>query len=88
MSRRRHTTPPDRADCSIWPTVAWPALASGQQKIFRAREEAVRRYCRRENLRAIEAATGVCASSIRRLYQRCLEPHTDGRIQGLRALSH
>ena len=48
MSGRRRQTAADRADLATWPTVAWPALAKEQQKIFRAREEAVRLYCRRE----------------------------------------
>lgn len=76
----------DRADPALWPTVAWPTLPREQQEIFRAREEAVRRYCRREPLRAIEMATGVKFTAVRRLYERCLETHADGRPQGLRAL--
>lgn len=86
MSGRRRVITADRADCSAWPTVAWPALPTEQQKIFRAREDAVRRYCRREPLRAIEAVTGIPYSSVRRLYERCLQIHADGRLQGLRAL--
>ena len=86
MSGRRRQSAADRADLATWPTVAWPALAKEQQKVFRAREEAVRLYCQREPLRAIEAATGIPIGSIGRLYKRCLEPHADGRVQGLRAL--
>lgn len=86
MSKQPSATAADRADPSAWPTVAWPALSSTQQTIFRAREEAVRRYCRREPLRDIEAATGVPLNSVRRLYERCLQPHPDGRAQGFRAL--
>lgn len=85
MSSRRSTIT-DRADCSTWPSVAWTALPSEQQSIFRAREEAVRRYCQRESLRAIEEVTGVPYNSIRRLYDRCLQTHADGRLQGFRAL--
>ena len=76
----------DRADPALWPIVAWPTLSVAQQEIFRAREEAVRRYCRREPLRAIEAATGVNFGTVRRLYERCLQTHADGRLQGFRAL--
>lgn len=86
MSSRRRKAAADRADLATWPTLAWPALPSEQQRIFRAREEAVRLYCRREPLRAIEAATGISIGSVRRFYNRCLEPHADGRVQGLRAL--
>ena len=86
MRRRRRAAATDRADPATWPTVAWPILPKEQQEIFRAREDAVQRYCRREPLRAIEAATGVPMSSVRRFYERCLELHADGRVQGLRAL--
>lgn len=86
MTRRRSAAVTDRADPALWPTVAWPTLSGDQQKIFRAREEAVRLYCQRASLRAIEAATGVPFSSVRRLYERCLQTHADGRLQGLRAL--
>lgn len=86
MISRRSAAATDRADPTLWPTVAGPALSGEQQKIFRAREEAVRLYCRRISLRSIEAATGVPFSSVCRLYERCLQPHADGRVQGLRAL--
>jgi len=86
MSSRRRQTTTDRADPATWPAVAWPALPEEQQKIFRARAEAVRLYCGREPLRAIEAATGIPVSSVRRFYERCLAPHADGRVQGWRAL--
>lgn len=86
MTRLRRVIAADRADCSTWPSVAWTALPTAQQQIFRAREDAVQRYCRREPLRAIEAATGITYSSVRRLYERCLQIHADGRLQGWRAL--
>lgn len=86
MRNRQSASAPDRADPSAWPTVAWPALPIEQQEIFRSREEAVRRYCRREPLRAIASTTGVTFNSVRRLYERCLQTHADGRIQGFRAL--
>lgn len=86
MNKRPSVSASDRADPSAWPTVAWSVLPIEQQEIFRAREDAVRRYCRREPLRAIAAATGVPFNSVRRLYERCLQTHTDGRAQGFRAL--
>lgn len=86
MSKSQGTAGTDRADPSEWPTVAWPMLTDRQRGLFRGREEAVRRYCRREPLRVIAAATGVPFNSIRRLYERCLQAHVDGRIQGFRAL--
>lgn len=76
----------DRADPRAWPTVAWPTLPIEQQQVYRAREDAVRRYCRRESLRSIADATGVPFNSVRRLYERCLQTHADGRAQGFRAL--
>jgi transposase InsO family protein len=86
MTGRRSAATTDRADPTSWPTVAWPTLSRDQQRIFRAREEAVRLYCRRVPLRTIETATGVSFSTVRRLYERCLQTHADGRLQGLRAL--
>jgi putative transposase len=81
---KRNST--DRADCTTWPTVAWSALPKEQRDTFLAREDAVRRYCHRESLRTIETLTGVKYSSIRRLYERCIQIHEDGRVQGMRAL--
>lgn len=86
MKKRTGPSAPDRADTSAWPTVVWPALPVAQQAIFRAREDAVCRYCRREHLLEIQKATGVSYSTVRRYYERCLEPHADGRLQGFRAL--
>ena len=81
MTAERRAAATDRADPALW-----PALAAAQKEIYRAREDAVRRYCRRESLRAIEVATGVNFGTVRRLYKRCIEPHADGRLQGFRAL--
>lgn len=86
MTTRRSDGATDRADPTLWPTVAWARAHRRATKIFRTREEATLRYCRRETLRSIEAATGVPFSAMRRLYERCLQPHADGRLQGLRAL--
>ena len=86
MSKSHGTANADRADPSEWPTVAWSMLTDGERDVFRAREEAVRRYCRREPLRVIATGTGVPFNSIRRLYERCLQTHADGRLQGFRAL--
>ncbi len=77
MSKSPNAVGTDRADPSEWPTLAWPMLTDSQRELLRAREEAVRRYCRREPLRAIAAATGVPFNSIRRLYERCLQTHAD-----------
>jgi hypothetical protein len=64
-------------------------VTSRQRELFRAREEAVRRYCRREPRRVIAAATSVPFNSICRLvtsYERCLQTHADRRMQSFRVL--
>ena len=62
------------------------ALAEDRRAVFEQRERAVYAYLRNEHLADIERSTGVNRASLTRLIGRCLAPHDDGRIQGLRAL--
>ena len=73
-------------DPTTWPGVDVSALSKERRATFEQRERAIYAYLRGDHLAAIEHRFGVNRSSLTRLLTRCLAPHTDGRIQGLRAL--
>ena len=83
---RRSEVPPALIDPTTWPGVDVSALSEERRVVFEQRERAVYAYLRGDHLAAIERGFGVNRSSLTRLLTRCLTPHTDGRIQGLRAL--
>ena len=82
----RSEVPPALVDPTTWPGVDVSALSEERRAVFEQRERAVYAYLRGDHLAAIERGFGVNRSSLTRLLERCLTPHTDGRIQGLRAL--
>ena len=83
---RRSEVPEALADPTTWPGVDVSALTDERRTVFEQRERAVYAYLRNEHLANIERNTGVNRASLTRLIGRCLTPHPDGRIQGLRAL--
>lgn len=83
---RRGDIPEALADPCLWPTVDVTALTGERQDIYQRREQAVCAYLRGETRADIEQRFGVSRASLARLVARCLSPHQDGRIQGLRAL--
>ena len=83
---RRGDIPEALSDPSLWPTVDATALTGERLDIYQRREQAVYDYLRGESRIEIEQRFGVNRTSLTRLVERCLSPHQDGRIQGLRAL--
>ena len=83
---RRSDIPEALADPSIWPTVDVTALTAQRRDIYQRREQAICAYLRGEARIDIEQRLGVSRAALARLVGRCLSPHQDGRIQGLRAL--
>lgn len=83
---RRSDLPAALLDPTTWPTVDASALTGDRRDIYLRREQAVSAYLRGESRIDIEHRFGVNRASLTRLVGRCLSPHQDGRIQGLRAL--
>ena len=83
---RRSELPEPPADPATWPGVDASALDAGRRADDLRREQAVRAWLAGSSLAEIEKSLGVDRGTLRRLIERCLMPHTDGRIQGLRAL--
>ena len=82
----RSEVPPALIDPTTWPGVDVSALPDERRAVFEQRERAIYAYLRGDHLAAIERSFSVNRSSLTRLLTRCLAPHDDGRIQGLRAL--
>jgi putative transposase len=83
---RRGDVPEALADPASWPAVDISALDHERRDVYERREQAVSAYLRGESRIDIERLFGVNRASLTRLVGRCLSPHQDGRIQGLRAL--
>jgi putative transposase len=83
---RRSEVPELLADPSTWPGVDVSALAPERLEIYQRRELAVCAYLRGEPVADVEHHFGVDHASLARFLARCLTPHRDGRILGLRAL--
>ena len=83
---RRGDIPAALADPTSWPGVDASALSGERRDTYLRREQAVSAYMRGESRIDIEDRFGVNRASLTRLVGRCLSPHQDGRIQGLRAL--
>ena len=83
---RRSEVPEPLADPAMWPGVDASALDPERRAVYLRREQAVRAWLAGASLTGIEKDLGVDRGTLRRLVERCLMPHTDGRIQGLRAL--
>lgn len=84
MTRRRNTLSP--ADVAAWADFDAAALAPQAQDVFTRRRLAVELYAAGTALTEIEAQTGVDRRQLYRFFERCTQPHEDGRPFGLRAL--
>lgn len=84
----RSSIPEELRDLSVWPTVDQTGLSSDARQLYLARESAIRSFVDQPDItiREICNLSGVSASSLYRLFHRCLERHLDGRIYGFRAL--
>ena len=83
---RRNEIPESLLDPAMWPGVDPSALDTQRRATYQLRENAVHAYLRGAPLAQIERDFGVNRGTLQRLIERCLTPHADGRIQGLRAL--
>jgi transposase InsO family protein len=83
---RRNEIPESLIDPAIWPGVDRSALDAERAATYQLRENAVYAYLLGTPLAQIERDFGVNRGTLQRLIERCLTPHADGRIQGLRAL--
>jgi putative transposase len=83
---RRSEVPEALADPRTWPGVDVAALSDERRDNFERRERAIYAYLGGSSLASVERETGIHRASVMRLVARCLAPHADGRIQGLRAL--
>ncbi len=83
---RRNEIPESLSDPTMWPGVDPSALDAERRATYQLRENAVHAYLRGTPLAQIERDFGVNRGTLQRLIERCLTPHADGRIQGLRAL--
>jgi len=83
---RRSEIPAALSDPGTWPGVDLNALSQDRRSVFEQRERAIYAYLRGDQLADVERTFGVRRSSLTRLLARCLSPHPDGRIYGLRAL--
>ena len=83
---RRSEVPELLADPATWPGVDASALDAKWRAVYLRREEAVRAWLAGTPLAEVEQRLRVDRGTLHRLVERCLMPHADGRIQGLRAL--
>ncbi len=83
---RRNEIPGALNDPSTWPGVDPSALDADRRAIYQQRERAVIAYLMGTPLVDIERNFRVDRRTLTRLIERCLTPHADGRIHGLRAL--
>lgn len=83
---RRNEIPESLNDPSTWPGVDPSALDTERRATYLRREQAVHAYLSGTPLAEIERNCRVNRGTLQRLVERCLMPHADGRIQGLRAL--
>lgn len=88
LSFDRSSIPDELRDLSLWPAVDPTALSAEARKGYLAREKAVRGFVEAPDATIFDIckASGIGASSLYRLFQRCCEKHPDGRIYGFRAL--
>lgn len=83
---RRTEIPEALADPATWPGVDASAIDTERRDIYLRRQAAVCAYLQGRPLAEIEGAFQINRGTLQRLIERCLTPHPDGRIQGLRAL--
>jgi len=72
-------------DVSGWPDILLSTQPETDKVRIKARIDGLRYYIAGEKLSKIKAETGLCKKTLRRLLQRCLKVHADGRIWGFRA---
>ncbi len=83
----RDSIPMDLRDLRAWPIADEESLSEDNKRVYIAREEAIRLFVETDMpVRRICESTKVSTSTLYRLFQRCCDTHSDGRIFGFRAL--
>lgn len=75
-----------RRDINNWPHVDADALPKDERTAFLRRKKALTGLLSEASYEEIEKETGLCASDVRRLLSKCIQPDGDGDICGERAL--
>jgi len=83
---RRSEVPAALSDPAAWPGVDAAALTDARRDVYTRREHAICAYMRGDALVDIERVFGIGRTALSKFLGRCLAPHQDGRIYGLRAL--
>lgn len=83
----RASIPKELSELSDWPQVDVSALSADAASVFCARRTALEMFVSEPilSLHSIQKITGVDPKTVYRLFERCLEKHSDGRIFGFRA---
>lgn len=86
-SRKRRTSlSPDQRKTGAWPLADTSTLIPERRDWYERRFQAVNGYMRGERLKALAKQWKVSRWEIRRLRDRCLSIHPDGRLWGYRGL--
>ena len=82
----RHSIDPDKKKLEFWPLAEPQGLSPARKELFERRCAAISGYMRGESLLHLAATYRISPWQIRRLRNRCLASHPDGRIWGYRGL--
>src|SRR5689334_15941254 len=77
---------PESKDVGVWPSVNPTEWSEKKQRRFKRLESAISAYISGEPVKKICRTFQVSRQELRRLLQRCLSQHPDGRIYGWRGL--
>ena len=84
---RRKDIPEEITNLSLWPGVDPSALDDASRQQYSLRADAIRAlFPVASALKSIERRLGVQRGTIYWFIDRCIAPHSDGRIQGYRGL--
>jgi putative transposase len=84
--RLRIALTPAETDTTTWAQVDPSEFSKAKRQKFEKRRQAIISYMAGERVSSIVKRLGISEWEIRRLRNRCLERHPDGRIWGFRAL--
>lgn len=82
----RRSLPEEFRDASVWPQVDLTGLDSPLRELVERRQRAIRAYLEGHAVGLIARECGIERSDLLRYLNRCVALHTDGRIQGWRAV--
>lgn len=77
---------PEQRSIETWPSVDTSKMSSSDRDLYERRYQAICGYMRAERIKVLTQLWGLSQWEIRRLRNRCLKVHPDGRLWGFRAL--